>query len=90
MTKTMMQMSDEIRNAGARLSSGSVKNKTFLDKTDERTRNQILDSIASHYGITKQEAYDEVTATDAEHLLEYLTGSVRSAVSVLMQKMGLK
>jgi len=90
MTKTMLEQSQAIRSAGARLASGSLKNKTFLDKTDERTRNEILDSIAKHYGITKQQAYDEVTDADAEHLLEYLTGSVRSAVSVLMQKMGLK
>jgi hypothetical protein len=64
----------------------SQKNVTFLSATDATTRRDVLGNIAQHYGITAQEALAEVTGPEAEHLLEYLTGSVRSATSVLMRR----
>lgn len=61
-------------------------NKNFLAATDAKTRDAVLSAIAAHYGITTAAAFEEVTTEGAEHLLDYLTGSVRSAVSVLMQR----
>ena len=58
----------------------------FLNSTDSKTKNEILTNIANHYGITIVEAYEEVTNDEAESLLDYVTGSIRSAVSVLFQK----
>lgn len=70
--------------------TASQKNAAFLAATDAATRRDVLNSIAQHYGITAEDAYEEVTDPEAEHLLDYLTGSVRSAVSVLMQRHSLR
>lgn len=64
------------------------KNKAFLDATDAATREDVLSQIQRHYGISRADVLDEVTTEGAEHLLDYLTGSVRSAAHVLMQKHG--
>ena len=48
------------------------KNQIFLESIDSKIRLQILDSIAKHYGITRQSAFLEVTDEEAENLLEYL------------------
>ncbi len=58
----------------------------FLNSTDAATKNDILLNIAIHYGISTQEVLEEVTDEEAESLLDYVTGSMRSSVSVLMQK----
>jgi len=63
--------------------------KAFFAKTDAKTRNEILSSIASHYGITNEQAYAEVTDNEAESLLDYLTGSVRTAPHLLYKRHGL-
>lgn len=73
-----------------RAMTASQKNAAFLATTDAATHQSILDSIAQHYGITAEEALAEVTDPEAEHLLDYLTGSVRTATSVLMQRHGLR
>lgn len=65
-------------------------NLAFLTLIDARTKASILDAIAKHYGISSSEAFEEVTDPGAEHLLDYLTGSVRTATSVLMQRHGLR
>jgi hypothetical protein len=65
------------------------KNKTFLTDTDSKTRSEILTSIAHQYEITIEAAASEVTNVGCEHLLDYLTGSIRSATSVMMQQKGL-
>ena len=64
-------------------------NQAFLAATDGKTKSDVLGTIASHYGISQQEAYEEVCCEDAEHLLDYLTGATRVAVSVLMQRHGI-
>jgi hypothetical protein len=64
-------------------------NKTFLNAIDAKTRGEIIQSIALHYGASQADILDEVTTEGAEHLLDYLTGSVRSAAHVLMQRHGL-
>ena len=67
-----------------------MKNATltslFLNSTDLKVKNEILTNIANHYGISIEQAYEEVTYEDAESLLDYLTGSIRSSVSVLIQR----
>ncbi|WP_427047326.1 hypothetical protein [Halomonas casei] len=66
------------------------RNAKFLSVVDVATKNAILESIAVHYGITPEEAFDEVTDEEAEHLLEYMVEPQRSATSVLMQRHSLK
>jgi hypothetical protein len=63
-------------------------NKAFLAKIDSETRDLILAAIAQEFGTTADFAYHAVTDEEAEHLLDYLTGSVRGAVSVTMRRHG--
>ena len=69
--------------------TNAQKNYAFLRTATAATRDQILEAIGGHYGITRSEVQDEVTGADAEHLLDYLTGSVRTATSLLMRRAGL-
>lgn len=62
--------------------------RKFFEATDAKTKDLILSSIAEHYGITKEEALEEVLHEDAEHLLDYLTGSQRNAAYIIMQRHG--
>jgi predicted nucleic acid-binding protein len=62
----------------------------FLSIIPSQTRNEILDNVANYYGISRQDALEEVTDIDAEHLLDYVTGATRSATSVLMQRHGFR
>ena len=64
-------------------------NAKFLSATDSATKQAVLANIANHYGISVQEAFDEVTGAEAEYLLDYVTGPQRAAVSVLMKRHGL-
>ena len=63
-------------------------NARFLAIIDPATRKAILGNIAKHYGITPAEVFAEVTADEAEHLLDYVTGPMREAASVIMQMHG--
>jgi Mg/Co/Ni transporter MgtE len=65
-------------------------NTQFLNKLDNQTKSDIVNSMAKHYGITMQEALDELQGDEAEHILDYLMEPVRSATSVLMQKHGFR
>lgn len=67
------------------MNNGQI-NRSFLESVDEKTKVGILNAIAKHYGISPEDAFEEVVFEDAEHLLDYLTGSIRSATSVLMQR----
>jgi hypothetical protein len=69
--------------------TNAQKNHSFLCSTDVQTRDAIFAAIGSHYGISRSEVQDEVTGADAEHLLDYLTGSIRTATSLLMRRAGL-
>ena len=62
----------------------------FLEMIDAPAKELILTSIAEHYGISAQAAFEEVTADEAEHLLDYMVEPQRSAASVLMQAHGLR
>jgi thiaminase len=59
---------------------------SFFNKIEATTKNEILSAIAAQYGITKDEALEEVTSPEAEHLLDYLTGKIRTATSLLMKR----
>jgi hypothetical protein len=61
----------------------------FFNLTETKVKDDVLTSIAKHYGISNEEALAEVLDDEAESLLDYLTGSVRTATHVLMQKHGL-
>lgn len=60
----------------------------FFAAIDTKTKNEIIANIAKHYGITNDEALAEVTDDEAEHLLDYVTGPMRTAASVIMQRYG--
>lgn len=62
----------------------------FLQVVDPKTKQDILRHIAVEYQISTDEAYTEVTDQEADHLLDYLSGSLRTAASVLMQASGLR
>ncbi len=66
--------------------SHSDTTKAFFALTSNTAKNEILAAIAKHYQISPAEALEEVTGDEAEHLLDYLTGSVRTATHVLMQR----
>ena len=66
--------------------TNSEINKNFLAVLNINTKTEILNAVATHYGITVNEAYDELVDDEAEHILDYLTGNVRSATSVLFQR----
>lgn len=68
------------------MTTNAQKNIEFLNITDSETKNKVLKNIANHYGISSEEAYQEVTNDKAEHLLDYMTGNDRSATHVLMQR----
>jgi hypothetical protein len=69
--------------------SNAQKNQTFLAATDSKTRESILSAMAAHYGITPAQALAELVNDEAEHLLEYLTGQIRTATNVTMKRHGL-
>lgn len=60
--------------------------RKFFSLTDAKTKQSILKTISAHYGITEQQAEAEVLDPEAESLLDYLTGSTRSATHVLMKR----
>lgn len=64
-------------------------NARFLAVSGAKIRNRVLAGIANHYGISTEAALAEVTDADAEHLLDYVTGPDREAVSIMMQARGL-
>lgn len=66
----------------------AITTAAFLNSVESATRKAILTNIGNHYGITADEAYQEVTDEDAEHLLDYVTGKERAATSLLMKRSG--
>jgi hypothetical protein len=60
----------------------------FFASIDVKTKNTILQNIATTYAITQAEVLEEITHDAAEHLLDYLTGSIRTATSLTMKRLG--
>ena len=52
---------------------GLIGNKSYLEGLSESKRERILKNIATHYGISIEEAQKEVTDNEAESLYEYVT-----------------
>jgi len=67
-----------------------ANNARFLSSIDSKSKSLILESIAKHYGISTSQALAEVTGSEAEHLLDYLTGPAQRYASVLMQAKGMR
>lgn len=69
------------------------KNKRFLETVGNvlgnNLGNEILEAIATHYGISTSAALVEVTLDPAEHLCDYLVEPLRSRVAFNMSAMGL-
>lgn len=70
----------------APFSTYAAQTTAFFAQIEEATKAEILANVASHYGITPEAALAEVTDDEAESLLDYLTGSVRTATSLLMKR----
>lgn len=65
-----------------------MTNDEFLAKIDSETKREILENIATNYGISTEEALDEISGPECEeHLLDYLTGGVRVATSLLWKRL---
>jgi hypothetical protein len=62
----------------------------FLNSLDSKTKNSILSNIANHYGITENQAYEEVIDEDAESIMDYITGSIRTTVSLFFNQFKLR
>jgi hypothetical protein len=63
--------------------------KKFFGATTVHVRDLILRNIAEHYGVTWQDALDEVTQDEAECLLDYVTGPERDRTMRLMFQHGI-
>lgn len=64
------------------------KNKRFLNSLNSKLKNLILEKISVHYGITSNEAFEEIIDSESEHILDYLTGETRTATSLLIKRIG--
>jgi len=60
----------------------------FFKAISKKTKNNILKAIADHYGCSIDQALNEVINPEAECLMDYLVGPVRSATYVIFQKHG--
>jgi hypothetical protein len=61
-------------------------NISFLLNLDGKTINVITNNIANHYGITQEEVLDEVCDKEAHSIMDYITGDIRPAISLLFNK----
>jgi hypothetical protein len=66
------------------IQNNSENTRQFLALIEAKPKAEILENIANHYGISVQEALEEVTGEGAEHLLDYMTGPTRAVASALM------
>jgi hypothetical protein len=66
--------------------SNAQTNITFLSRISAAMKADVLSNIANHYGITNQQAENEVIDEDAENIMEYITGSHRSAIHLIYKK----
>lgn len=64
----------------------SKKTIAFLKSLDEKTKDAVLTNIADHYGCSKEKAYAEITDEDAECIMDYVTGSMRSCVNLYYKR----
>jgi septum formation topological specificity factor MinE len=63
------------------------RNSQFLNLLDKKTRDEIITSIAKHYGTGNDQILAELTENeDSHHLLEYMVEPMRTSTSMLMQQ----
>lgn len=72
------------------VANNGSNNATFLAAIGNEAKAVILDGIAKHYGISTQQAYEEVSNEYAEHLLAYMVEPHRTFASSLMKLCGLR
>jgi hypothetical protein len=65
-----------------------ARNQQFLSQIGVVAKQEILDSVAQHYGVDRDAALEEVSDDDAHELLEYMVEPSRSATLVLMKRCG--
>jgi hypothetical protein len=70
--------------------TNSTTTIAFLNSLDLKVKNEILTNIANHYGITNEEAFEEVTDEDAESIMDYVTGNIRATVNLFFNKFKMK
>jgi hypothetical protein len=69
--------------------TSAQKTLKLFEVTTIKVKNMILDNIANHYGITREETYEEVTHEEAESVLDYITGPERAYVHEIMYRNGI-
>lgn len=72
------------------MSAQMTSTAQFLATISPQSKELFLDSIATHYGVSVKEIEAEVTAPDAEHLLDYMVEPHRTTASALMRAYGLR
>ena len=58
----------------------------FMCLASDRISSAILTAVSNTYGISEDQALEEITDDGAENLLEYLPTTLRMAVQVLMAR----
>lgn len=76
-----MAASQAIKTTGS-----GERNKRFLSVIDQASKDDILKSIARHYGVTSQKIFNEVVHPEAEDILDYMIEPHRTAAWALMQR----
>ena len=66
--------------------NNSKLNQLFLNSITPEMNLIVLSNIANHYGITNEDAKNEILDEEAESIMDYITGSTRSAISVIYQR----
>lgn len=61
-------------------------NTQFLASISKSIKQIILKNIADHYGITPEQAYNEVIGEDAECFLEYMTEPERAGAAMFKRQ----
>jgi len=69
--------------------TNAQKNITFLGNSNALTIHVITKNVAANYDIGQGEAFDQITARFAEHLLYYMTGDEKVYISDMMKSQGL-
>jgi hypothetical protein len=67
-----------------------VLNEKFLNSINKEFKKTILLNVSNHYKIDTNEAYKELINSDAENILEYLTGYTRNNVKIYYDKFIIK
>lgn len=78
-----------LSNQRENIMNNGQTNKNFLLGISPTKKNQYLSEIATHYGISPGEVFEEVTDAEAEALSEYMTSPLRFEVFIQMNRPGI-